>query len=207
MTSTNSTSTAYSYLSTAGNRFSGLASGMDIDSIVEKLMKAESAKMEKLQQQKQKYEWQREAYRSVNTKLETFRTDAFDKYGKQSDFVINKVSNSNESKISATATANASGTLSIESATTAKAAVGLSSTIAGRTNSTTVAEMFGSSKAGSFTLQVSQQNGSTKDVVVDYTEEDTLETIAQKINAQNKGVTAIVGNDENCQYQIGRFSL
>ena len=60
MASTNATGSAssYSYLQTANNRFSGLASGMDIDSIVEKLMKAESAKMEKLQQQKQKYKGQ-----------------------------------------------------------------------------------------------------------------------------------------------------
>lgn len=47
-------------------RIGGLASGMDIDSIVEKLMVAERMPMDKLEQQKQIYEWQRDAYRDVN---------------------------------------------------------------------------------------------------------------------------------------------
>ena len=192
--STNSTS-SYSYLSTSGNRFSGLSSGMDIDGIVEKLMKAESAKMEKLQQQKQKYEWQRDAYRSVNTKLEAFRTDAFDNYGKQSDFVINSVTNSNESKAKVTATANASGTLSITSATLAKSATVAKHGTGTYNSKTTMADMGLTSSSGDFTLKVAQQDGTFKDVSVSYTSEDTLETIAQKINAQNKGVTAIVGDD------------
>jgi flagellar hook-associated protein 2 len=209
---TNSTSStsSYSYLQTSSSRFSGLASGMDIDSIVEKLMKAESAKMEKLQQQKQKYEWQREAYRSVNTKLETFRTDTFDNFGKQSDFVTNKVSNSNESKVSATATATASGTLTISNATLAKNAIGISKTIndqladdgtntASRSNTTSLSNI-GISGSGTFELQVQQQSGNPKTVTVSYDENDTLETIAQKINSQNKGVTAMVGDD-------GTFSL
>lgn len=112
MASTNSTS--FSYLTTAGNRFTGLASGMDIDSIVEKLMKAESAKMEKLQQQKQKYEWQRDAYRSINTKLEAFRTEAFDKY-KPSSFMTKAAAVSDTSKVSVSATASAAGSLEISS--------------------------------------------------------------------------------------------
>ena len=209
---TNSTSStsSYSYLQTSGKRFSGLSSGMDIDGIVEKLMKAESAKLEKLQQQKQKYEWQREAYRSVNTKLEAFRTDTFDNYGKVSNFVINKVSNSNESKASATATSTASGTLTISNATIAKNAIGISKTIkdqqaedgsftASRSNTTSLSNI-GITGPGTFEIQVQQQSGNPKIVTVSYTEDDTLETIAKKINSQNKGVTAMVGDD-------GTFSL
>lgn len=78
-----SSTSSYSYLQTANKRLSGLSSGMDIDSIVEKLMKAESAKMEKLQQQKQKYEWQRDAYREIDLKLETFSKNLFDQFGLQ----------------------------------------------------------------------------------------------------------------------------
>ena len=107
MTSTNSAS--FSYLSTTGNRFTGLASGMDIDSLVEKLMKAESAKMEKLQQQKQTYEWQRDAYRGINVKLEAFRTEAFDKY-KPSTFSTKTASVSDSSKVSVTASSSGART-------------------------------------------------------------------------------------------------
>ncbi len=48
---------------------------MDIDSIVEKLMKAERMPLNKAFQRKQTFEWQRDAYRNVNTtlrKLEDF---------------------------------------------------------------------------------------------------------------------------------------
>lgn len=53
-------------------RISGLASGMDIDSMVKKLMTAESIPLNKLNQQKQLTEWKRDGYRQVSTKLVTF---------------------------------------------------------------------------------------------------------------------------------------
>ena len=48
------------------SRIGGLASGMDIDSIVEKLMQAERMPLNKAFQRKQTLEWQRDAYRNVN---------------------------------------------------------------------------------------------------------------------------------------------
>lgn len=110
---TSSVST-YSYLQYK-NKISGLASGMDIDSIMEKLMKAESAQMEKLQQQKQKYEWKRDAYRSVNTSITTFQQKLLDSYGLKSAWTSKTANVTNSSYVSAIAGANASGTLSIDS--------------------------------------------------------------------------------------------
>lgn len=130
---TNSTSqTAYSYLQYK-NKISGLVSGMDIDSIMEKLMKAESAQMEKLQQQKQKYEWTRDAYREVNTTLTSFQEGLFDDYGKNSNWNAKTVNVSNTTAVSVVAGANARGNLSItgsKQATAAKSEVFDSSTIA-----------------------------------------------------------------------------
>lgn len=67
-------------------RVGGLASGMDIDSIVEKLMSAEKAPLNKLYQQQQKYEWQRDAYREINTALSSFDDFLFDNYRLSSNF-------------------------------------------------------------------------------------------------------------------------
>lgn len=53
-------------------RISGLASGMDIDSMVKKLMTTESIPLNKLNQQKQLTEWKRDGYRQVSTKLVAF---------------------------------------------------------------------------------------------------------------------------------------
>ncbi|MFE6166369.1 flagellar filament capping protein FliD [Viridibacillus arvi] len=129
MASVNSSSNGFSYLSSTGNKFTGLVSGMDTESMVEKLMKAQSAQMEKLQQQRQKYQWQRDAYRDVNTKLSTFRQNIFDKYGLQNSLSSKSVSVSDNTKLSVTAGPGASGTLSIQGvsqlATSATKNVGL----------------------------------------------------------------------------------
>lgn len=50
-------------------RIGGLATGMDIDGIVEDLMAAERIPLDKMEQDKTMLEWQRDAYREVNTML------------------------------------------------------------------------------------------------------------------------------------------
>ncbi|GHV39358.1 flagellar hook-associated protein 2 [Clostridia bacterium] len=51
-------------------------SGIDVDSIVKQLMKAEGAKYDKLKQTRQKLVWTQEAYRNVSTAISTFQ-DSF----------------------------------------------------------------------------------------------------------------------------------
>lgn len=94
-------------------RVGGLASGMDIDALVEKLMNAERVPLNKLTQKKQTYEWQRDAYRGVNTKLKTFDTYIADNLVLKS-LNSKTASTSNSSLVSATATGSATGSLSIE---------------------------------------------------------------------------------------------
>ena len=119
--STASSQVAYSYLQSK-NKIGGLVSGMDIDSIMEKLMKAESAQMEKLQQQKQRYEWKRDAYREVNTQLNTFQQDLFDKYGLKSSWNSNTSNVSSNSAVNVKANAGANGNLTISEVTMATSA-------------------------------------------------------------------------------------
>lgn len=59
-------------------RFSGLASGIDTETIIQDLMKAENMKVDKLKQEKQIVEWRRDAYREVTNKLRTFKDEFFD---------------------------------------------------------------------------------------------------------------------------------
>lgn len=116
---TTTSASSYSYLQYK-NKISGLVSGMDIDSIMEKLMKAENAQKEKLQQQQQRYEWKRDAYREVNTTLSTFEKNLFDKYGLSSSWATKTVNNSDTTnQVSVKANGNASGQLTIDSATQA----------------------------------------------------------------------------------------
>lgn len=183
----NTTSTAaYSYLQ-FNNKISGLVSGIDVNSVMEKLMKAENAQMEKLQQQKQKSEWQRDAYRDVNLKLNTFRTDLFDKFGLSSSWT-SKTVNSVSPKVNVTASSTANGTLNISNATTAKAAssnVGAAQTgaltnqrINGNTTLSNI-EGLAISASGNTTLNF-MVNGENKSLNVNAT--TTLDQLTNQLN-------------------------
>ncbi|OPH54562.1 hypothetical protein BC351_31795 [Paenibacillus ferrarius] len=56
------------------NRVTGLNSGLDIESMVTKLMKAENAPVDKLKAKKTTLGWSSDLYREVNTKLASLKT-------------------------------------------------------------------------------------------------------------------------------------
>ncbi|WP_259549302.1 flagellar filament capping protein FliD [Heyndrickxia sp. FSL K6-6286] len=88
-------------------RISGLASGMDIDSIVKDLMKAESLPLNKMKQQKQILEWKRDGYRAINTLFLDFRKSLTNMKLSSQYRVRNAVSTNND-LLSATASSAAS---------------------------------------------------------------------------------------------------
>ncbi|KIL46579.1 flagellar hook protein [Jeotgalibacillus alimentarius] len=87
-------------------RIGGLASGMDIDSIVKNLMQAERMPLQKLQQDKQRLEWQRDDYRTINTLMMDFRT-TLTQMKLSTSFRARSVSSSNEALVTATASSAA----------------------------------------------------------------------------------------------------
>lgn len=56
-------------------RVTGLASGMDVDSIVKNMMQAKREPLNRMQQQKQLLEWRRDSYKEVNSKIVDFRNN------------------------------------------------------------------------------------------------------------------------------------
>jgi flagellar hook-associated protein 2 len=87
-------------------RISGFSSGMDIDSMVSSLMKAERMPLDKLKQNKQVLEWQRDDYRSMNTLLLNLRTEAFN-MKLTSGYRTKTVTSSDEARVTATASTSA----------------------------------------------------------------------------------------------------
>lgn len=177
-------------------RVGGLASGMDIDALVEKLMNAERAPLNKLQQQKTIYEWQRDAYRSVNTKLKTFDTYVADNLVFK-NLNSKTATSSNSNLVSATATGKASGTLSIEGVSqlaTAARTTGEQINATGSTKMSTIA---------SGTIEFKAVNASGKmpaeGTKIEITEDMTVDQFIEKVNQSNAGVSAIFEN--------GRFSF
>lgn len=175
-------------------RIGGLASGMDIDSIVEKLMVAERTPLDKLEQKKQTYEWQRDAYRDVNTKLKTFDTYIADNLILKS---LNEKSAtvSNTNYLTATATSSASGTLSVEGISqiaSASRAVGSQINAIG----STLLKDLGISES-SIELKAIQSNGTLADEATKIEFDPNTTTVDQlisKINASSAGVSTIFEN-------------
>lgn len=91
-------------------RMFGMASGMDIDKMVDKLMKAESMPLQTMKQDKQIFEWRRDDYRDMNKILQELDNTIFGGIDRQSNLMSKTVTSSNESAVTATASADAAET-------------------------------------------------------------------------------------------------
>ena len=88
-------------------RISGLASGMDIDSIVSDMMKIKKMPLDKLKQEKQVMEWQRDDYREMNTSLLNFRSE-LTQMKLTTKYRTRATTTTDDSKVTATASSAAS---------------------------------------------------------------------------------------------------
>src|SRR5690625_3464904 len=89
-----------------GMRVGGLATGMDIDGIVKDLMAAERIPLDKLEQDKTRIEWQRDAFREVNLMLSELDKMMSDM--KLTTAYKTKAATSSSQAVTATATSGAS---------------------------------------------------------------------------------------------------
>src|SRR5699024_338128 len=107
-------------------RVGGIASGMDVEAMVNKLMEAERIPLQKLQQQQTTLEWKRDAFRDVNSTL--LELDNIVRDMKYSKFYKSKAAtSSNEGAVTATAGANApEGTYKIDVKNLATSAMNVS---------------------------------------------------------------------------------
>jgi flagellar hook-associated protein 2 len=89
-------------------RIGGLASGMDIDTLVGDLMKAERIPLDKLAQKKTMLEWQRDDYRSMNKLLDDLDRHILDGVALQRTFLQKSVTSTNSNIVTATVSGSAS---------------------------------------------------------------------------------------------------
>ncbi|WP_285397582.1 flagellar filament capping protein FliD [Lysinibacillus sp. fls2-241-R2A-57] len=179
------------------NRIGGLASGMDIDELVKKIMSAERAPLNKLYQQKQKYEWQRDAYRSVNTKLKTFDNYIADNLVLK-DLNSKTATSSNSNLVSVTATGKAAGSLSIEGVSQLASAARL---VGDQKNAVGSTKMVDLGATGTIEFKAIQSNGqlANESTKIEVTADMTVDQFITKVNNSNAGISAIFEN--------GRFSF
>lgn len=181
------------------NRIGGLASGMDIDALVEKLMAAEKSPLIKLQQKKQTTLWTRDAYRSINTKLETTRQNIYDNL-LYKGFQTKTAATSNSNLLTATATSKAAGTLTIEGVSQLATAARTTGSQINATKDTKLSDL--GITEGSISFKAIQSDGKLADKATKIEFDPATTTVSQlveKINSSNAGVTAVFEN--------GRFSI
>jgi flagellar hook-associated protein 2 len=80
---------------------------METDSIIKELMKAQSLKKTKVENKITKGEWKQEKWKELNTKIYALYTGSISKMKLQGSYNSKKVSSSDETKVSVTASANA----------------------------------------------------------------------------------------------------
>ncbi|MER2010377.1 MAG: flagellar filament capping protein FliD [Psychrobacillus sp.] len=177
-------------------RVGGLASGMDIDALVEKLMQAERIPLNKTFQKKQTLEWQRDAYRNVNTVTQKLNKFLEDKMFLQSQMMKKTATSSNDNLVSVNATGNAMGALSIESVTQLASTTQKVGVQTGHTGSTKLSEL--GLTSNSVELSAIDKDGNLgKAVKISFDPtKDTINDFVKKINSSNAGVTALFENGQ-----------
>ena len=184
----------------------GIGSGLDVDSIVSKLMSVEQQPLTLLAQQQSSYNAKISAYGSLQSTLSQFQT-AMSSLANASQYQAYSATSSNSSAVSATTTTGATaGNYNIAVSQLAQsqqlATVGQSSTSSaiGSGTSTTLSFTFGSISGGTLTNGVYSNasftsNGNPTQSVVINSSNNTLSGIANAINTANIGVTATIINN------------
>ncbi|AIG28634.1 flagellar hook-associated protein [Brevibacillus laterosporus] len=174
-------------------RISGLASGLDTETMIQKLMKAERSPMEKLLRKRQKEEWTRDSYREQNALLLELNNKV-SKLRLTSDFTKQKVSSSDDAKVTASITKKNSTTqYDVSNVQLAKPGTGVSVKFKVsddiKDSNTEINSSF------DFTLK---GNDGSDEVTISVGEKDTIESVLNKINSESSktGVKAFYSNTD-----------
>ncbi|MGG3870934.1 flagellar filament capping protein FliD [Brevibacillus laterosporus] len=174
-------------------RISGLASGLDTETMIQKLMKAERSPMEKLLRKRQKEEWTRDSYREQNALLLELNNKV-SKLRLTSDFTKQKVSSSDDAKVTASITKKNSTTqYDVSNVQLAKPGTGVSVKFK-------VSDDIKDSNTeinSSFDFTLKGTDGSDE-VTISVGEKDTIESVLNKINSESSktGVKAFYSNTD-----------
>ncbi|WEK53897.1 MAG: flagellar filament capping protein FliD [Candidatus Cohnella colombiensis] len=167
-------------------RISGFSSGLDIDELVKKMMSTQKAPLNKLNQQKTVIEWQREQYRTLNSKLVDFRNNKLSTFGLSNSIGAKQATiTGNSSAVTATASSSAvNGSMSINVTSLATAANAKSTAGIGNVSMTdSIESLIASGKLDSSILVGDKV---TIDVAgatpIELNKSDTLGTLMSRLN-------------------------
>ena len=170
-------------------RISGLASGMDTETMVKELMTAHRIPLDKITQKKQYTEWQRDDYRTVNRSLNDFRNLTNDSMLRQSTFIKKTVTSSAPDDVSVkniNSTSDFSGKIKVNQLAESATMQSTSSVLASEANLKDKLLNTG----GNFTITAINADGKLDaGYEVKITPESTMQSVLDDIN-KNSGVNA-----------------
>jgi flagellar hook-associated protein 2 len=119
-------------------RMTGLISGLDTESMVNELVSAQSEKVDKIKQEKQKVEWKKEIWQGLNTKIYNFYKSSLSSFKTNGSYLKKKATANDETKVSVTASSSATnGTHTVSVTQVASSAYLTGANIKGTGNSYT----------------------------------------------------------------------
>lgn len=167
-------------------RITGLGSGMDIDYMVKEMMTAERIPLDKLSQKKAWTEWQKDAYRSTNLALTSFRS-AFEGLRFSSAFNAYTASTSGTAATARATGATVPGSYEITVQSLAQSAKVHSATEIKETDGTKTKGTSAVGTAGTITIK--DGSGAVVGTAVDITDTMTMAEVASKIQTATAGQT------------------
>ncbi|MER1999485.1 MAG: flagellar filament capping protein FliD, partial [Lysinibacillus sp.] len=146
----------------------------------------------KLLQNKQKYEWQRDAYREVNTKLKAFDDYLFSDMTLQKDFYKKSIVSTNSAVSAVPTTADTGQTITVDSVDKlARAGNAKGQLDPGTSGSSTLSSLgiLAANESKSVSMKVLQTDGTMKDVNLTFNDTDTIDSVISKLK-NNTGLNA-----------------
>ena len=172
---------------TTVNRLTGFATGLDTDQMVKDMLTNEQNKIDKVQQQQTLTEWKQDEYREIITEAKSFYSKYFDVLSKDSvmnsgAFVTTTVTSTNNSVITAKAGAGAvAPNYNFEVKATATSAQVSSNSGLAKTD-----KLGDLGLSGEKNFVINYGDGKATNTIT-ITEDDTIESLAEKINKASDG--------------------
>jgi flagellar hook-associated protein 2 len=180
-------------------RLSGIASGMDTESIVAELMSAQRLRKTKIENKKTKTEWKQDQWKELNKKLYSFYTGSLSKMRMQASFSTKSAESSDASKVSVTAANGAvEGTHQIKVSSLASAQFVTGSQLGSSVNGSTTLSSLGVGE-GNITLT----NGTTPNAIT-VTSTTTVSEFVTKL--KESGINASFDSTQKRIYMSSKAS-
>jgi len=180
-------------------RVGGIASGMDIEAMVQKLMEAERMPLDRLKQQQTTLTWKRDAFREINStllELDKMMLDMKMSYTYNPKTAVS----SQEGAITATANSNASnGSYEIKVKQLATSAMNIGGKLDISLDEKLPSTYNGSEIAGTYEFHTYDENGEEQTHEFEVREGDTLQQVLTRINNDSSNNVRAFIDDSNAE--------